>query len=635
MLDKLNQSIIKNADKYDFQYNGYSFVEITGIFLKKLEDVIEAFNKLEGNTDERLQYLLGQGLTTEVANKINEMYEDGTLANIINRGVFKDIEEKIRINADDITDNSKDHKTIRDYFNNALMGYRQSTRPITLADIDQQFRQAITGGSVAVVGEGAVGTKNLQNNAVGKAQLKGSEGQIMNKDCIEINIQEGKVKIKKKPIIFEDSVAVEYGDIKEIAIDKTQVLANLYVLYADMSDKKIYFSKLSSIANPFLILAYVNFSTGINNVQFTCNLNSNAIKFIDNTGKEIKSYTSSGMETGFIYPNSAMQINVQIADNNNIKIDSKKGCYILSSNNAFSFLADDSQTIQVANNKYLHKLIFNTSTYKYKVASFTEKVEPSPELLMLGWFMLTDNGGTFYGANSNVIFTNGVSGAKIVPQAIFPYQGGKIDIIGTSITYGLRGSGRLDYPYIERLKIHCGFSQCYNHGISSSTIAENSKDSNWDSVRNPFTKRWMSLNEYADIYGIEGGSNDYLVNVPLGEPDTEDKETMLGALTYVIRQLKKKYYDRTIFGIIPPNMGKEKEAWRTIDDISFYDWTRKIIEVYQRENIPYVDLYTISGINPNNVKDKEIYIPDLLHPNQLAVDKKIAPRLGKFINFSL
>lgn len=82
------------GDVYDCE--GYTTAEVLSYFYEKINDFIERFNELEGTTQERLDYLLGEGLSIEIANKINELYENGTLAQIINNNLFGELNEHLK-----------------------------------------------------------------------------------------------------------------------------------------------------------------------------------------------------------------------------------------------------------------------------------------------------------------------------------------------------------------------------------------------------------------------------------------------------------------------------------------------------------------------------------------------------------
>ena len=92
-------------DVYDCE--GYTTAEVLSYFYNKINDFVERFNDLEGTTQERLDYLLGEGLSNEVANKLNEMYENGTLQNIIDNQLFGSINERVTQNTNNIAINSE------------------------------------------------------------------------------------------------------------------------------------------------------------------------------------------------------------------------------------------------------------------------------------------------------------------------------------------------------------------------------------------------------------------------------------------------------------------------------------------------------------------------------------------------
>ena len=80
-------------DVYDCE--GYTTAEILSYFYKKINDFAEKLDEIEGTTQERLDYLLGEGLSIEVAKVILQMYEDGRLSEILNNVVMEQINNKI------------------------------------------------------------------------------------------------------------------------------------------------------------------------------------------------------------------------------------------------------------------------------------------------------------------------------------------------------------------------------------------------------------------------------------------------------------------------------------------------------------------------------------------------------------
>ena len=79
---------------YDFDV--YTSMELYYKIANKLNEVIKELMRFEGlvsdeviKQNEKLIYLLGEGLNIEVIKKINQMVQDGTMDSIINHNVFK------------------------------------------------------------------------------------------------------------------------------------------------------------------------------------------------------------------------------------------------------------------------------------------------------------------------------------------------------------------------------------------------------------------------------------------------------------------------------------------------------------------------------------------------------------------
>ena len=141
-IDFLKQSISK-ISVYDLNY--YSMTELYYGIANKINELIETYHEFGVSISEEvvkqnecLQYLLNDGLITEVVNKINELVADGTMDTIINHNVFAKLYnqiEDIAINvktlgvkgdgSDEYTliqniFNSHSHKTL--YFPNGVYG---------------------------------------------------------------------------------------------------------------------------------------------------------------------------------------------------------------------------------------------------------------------------------------------------------------------------------------------------------------------------------------------------------------------------------------------------------------------------------------------------------------------------------
>lgn len=74
-----------------YDYNGLSYQELLCQFFTKINECINNVNK----TLDLVEWLVEEGLKKEVAIKLQNWFDDGTLAEIINEQLFKSLNEKI------------------------------------------------------------------------------------------------------------------------------------------------------------------------------------------------------------------------------------------------------------------------------------------------------------------------------------------------------------------------------------------------------------------------------------------------------------------------------------------------------------------------------------------------------------
>jgi lysophospholipase L1-like esterase len=266
--------------------------------------------------------------------------------------------------------------------------------------------------------------------------------------------------------------------------------------------------------------------------------------------------------------------------------------------------------------------------------------------------MVTVNWDLIPATNTRYIGTNGLSPVitanlgKTVQDTKFArlnevqanyWNGKKIVGLGDSITYGFVPRNDPDYPgqlqsWLPLVAGKLGMS-FVNYGISGSTLANLG-----NGTRNPFTERYDSMDNDADLIVVMGGTNDFRNGIPLGEFTDSTDLTFYGALHVLCEGLIDKYYIQQ--GL---ELGKEKQILFMTPikiqdpstgglDTDIEPFVAAIKEVCAYYSIPVFDSYNLSGITPHILQtvvgtdpgytgNYNPYITDGTHPNQEGHDK--------------
>ncbi len=210
-------------------------------------------------------------------------------------------------------------------------------------------------------------------------------------------------------------------------------------------------------------------------------------------------------------------------------------------------------------------------------------------------------------------------------------EGKKVYFLGDSITEGA-GVSCEEARYTEVLKRTAGLSAIKNYGIGGTRIARQQTihSDTYHFDVNSFCERFAQMDNDADIVVVFGGTNDYgHGDAPFGSFEDRTMDTFCGALHYLMRGLIEKFPEADIVFLTPlhrendttPNSSNKLCLKAYVDEI------KKTAEYY---SMPVLDLFSMSGIQPDIPVHKEKFCPDGLHPND-AGNEKIANRLKNFL----
>ncbi len=205
-------------------------------------------------------------------------------------------------------------------------------------------------------------------------------------------------------------------------------------------------------------------------------------------------------------------------------------------------------------------------------------------------------------------------------------EGLKINFFGDSITYGTATSGP-DFIFHGILKREAKLREIKNYGFGGSRFATQTgrfptRPFNNDPAScdmNSFPDRLHSMDDDADIVVVFGGTNDYgHGDALLGCMSDRTPETFYGGCHYVFSELVKKYLGKPIVIMTPLHRSNETKNTGDAKPVGigtlkeYVDIIREVAEFY---SLPVLDLFAISGLQPEIPEIKEKYMPDGLHPN--------------------
>lgn len=201
------------------------------------------------------------------------------------------------------------------------------------------------------------------------------------------------------------------------------------------------------------------------------------------------------------------------------------------------------------------------------------------------------------------------------------------DSIMMALIDNLDGTYGEAYGWAEMIQENNPLSTIKNYGVGGTTIAK--KDGQNDSILERLDKMFLE-HPNADYCIFEGGINDCYAGVPIGEitagyNDSFDEYSFCGALESLFKQAILKWKGKKLGYIVTFKVP-------SADYANFGEYMSKAKKICEKWSIPYIDLYTQSGMEYHieEIATAYSYGGGGLHPN---VDgyKVTVPKIEKWI----
>lgn len=193
--------------------------------------------------------------------------------------------------------------------------------------------------------------------------------------------------------------------------------------------------------------------------------------------------------------------------------------------------------------------------------------------------------------------------------------GKKICFLGDSITEGC-GASAPEKNFVSLFAAVHSDAKVYNYGIGGTRIAPQTAVFS-PACSQPFGSRVPAMAEGAELVCVFGGTNDYGVgDAPLGKPGDRTEHTFYGALYALSVALLNKYPEGKIVFFTPLHRADIVIPQKKPDgEWTLRDYVQAVKENAEYFSFPVLDLWSVSGMQPELPVIREKLMPDGLHPN--------------------
>lgn len=563
--------------------------------------------------NENIQYLLGEGLHIEVGNIFDGWVKDGTFDTLLNQSALKKVNDRI-----DETNAQLSHKLSKDGI-------------VTMANMGQDVKEAMTGGSVAVVSGYSVGQQNIIDGSVVPSKMDYFTN-LINKENVELNkvisppsfivsdlqgyaltdfipIQPGKYTIN---FASHDTVFI-YNTSKEGQSCVTTSTAphtfevasdgyiRLVIKQVDLNNAMlVHGESLPSTYIPYGHIGWLHVGEDNLATEITGKINENetTIKSINSKFRYLnlfnKETTTDNVILGFPSDNLTENENFCVSD----FIPVVEGNYTLNIANYDTVFMYDK------NKKLINKLslsgwgiVVNTITIPEGIGFVKLSVLKANKNEIM--FAKGDSLPTTYIPFGKYVMDDLVIETEIGTENNI-LSGKTALFTGDSICYGAGSTGGYAKYIGENNNMNV-----VNYGVSGTRIAVSD-------IENAIVTRIATMQDTADYICLEGGVNDAWSRVvPLGEISEGfnselDESTFSGAFESLLKQSLLKWKEAKIFYLIPHKM------------MGVNEYLDRAKELCEKWGVPCLDLRLMTGFFAYDDEMKQTYTAngDGVHPNE-------------------
>lgn len=594
-IDKIRNIGLDKLVTQVYDFDSLTTDELLCKFAQKINIIIEHLNYIDDrsyNSDKalelKLQYLLGQGLEEQVAKRLLELINDGTLENLINKNLLNDIKGQLNAKATTVFVETT-NKILDDKINEV------ATKGTTTQVIENITRQEIE----RQISNGTIANMTIENNSITSYKLKYKHAKILENEAITVNFTNMKLQFIGNIHCFVDKELIQLEQWADIDLSDKGINGTGVLYLGASNNVEIATLYPNTVPDNAIIIGYVYDDGNASSVIFE---NMNSVKIIGGHFPQKANIPDSKSVTQYqlAYPRAfILQTGKVLIDFTNNKIIVNQ-CNIICENTIFSI--NNTININIKNwGANGTGVIFFDGTTINIATLFPNTFNPN---YVIAYVYKDENSFYLVSSNDKAFIVKGVESDNTVI---------KIGELGDSLTYNAN-SGRDEIRKIIKCEID-------TNAIIGSCVAQNS------GAEVAFVDRYLNTPIDCDVIIIEGTTNDCGSYLPIGEIKNNnfDKTTVIGAYQTIIEGYLKRNPNVRLLLVTPTPF------WRYGDGRPFasehINYINAIKEVANYYKLPCLDLYNNSGLNELT---KDSLTLDLLHYKE-AFDRRIGRMKAEFI----